>query len=361
MANENITQTLTDEKVTAIMDAYLTTTVSDQVALSTSVGRMMMENPYNVKRNGGRRIKIPLRVGKTDGLISFGENDTVDPQRKPVLQFAFATFKQALSSIRISWVEERENAGSDSVISILKSRTDATVQDCKEDFRKMMWGDGTGNGGKDMMGIQGLLPADPRTGTIMGYDRSVAASGFWHPWVWDAATYGPHATDAVCPAPSSAGAFGAINAGTGRGIPTGLRILDTMWNSVTDGESASDYFWLSDQQTYQFYKTDWPIYGDKKELPVDDKIVRWGYGGAILNNAPWIFDTTANGAPAGEIRLINKKYLHMVQDSGAWWTWSDWKEPFNQPSRAKFMFVRGQVICKDFRKQGVSHGWTAWA
>ena len=361
MANENITQTLTDEKITAIMDAYLTTQVSDQVALSTSIGRMMMENPYNVSRNGGRRIKIPLRIGKTDGLVSFGENDTIDPQRKPVLQFAFATFKQALSSIRISWVEERENTGPDSIISILKSRTDATIQDAKEDFRAMMWGDGTGNGGKDMMGITGLLPNDPRTGVVMGYDRSLAASAFWIPWYWDGSTYGPFATDATPSAPSSVGAFGAINATTGAGVPTALRYLDTGWLSTQDGEMASDCFWLSDQQTYQYYKTDYPLYCNKVEVPMDSDVVKWGYGGAVLNGAPWIFDTTANGAPSGEIRLINKKYLHMVIDSGAWWVWSDWKEPFNQPSRAKFMFVRGQLVCKNFRKQAIFPGVLAWA
>jgi hypothetical protein len=51
----------------------------------------------------------------------------------------------------------------------------------------------------------------------------------------------------------------------------------------------------------------------------------------------------------------------MVIDSGAWWVWSDWKEPFNQPSRAKFMFVRGQLVCKNFRKQAIFPGVTAWA
>jgi len=361
MANENITQLITDEAIIATMDGYLSTQVFDQVALQWGVGRMMMDNPYNVKRNGGRRIKIALRTGKTDGLVAFGDNSTVDPQRKPVLQWAFATFKQCLANVRISWVEERQNTGPDAIISILKSRVDATIQDAREDFRTMIWGDGTGGGGLNMMGITGLIPNDPRTGTIMGYDRSLAASGFWKPWYWDGATYGPLPTDTVGGAPSGVGAFGAINAGTGRGIPTALRILVTGWNSTQEGENAGDCFWLSDQQTYQYYAVDWPVYGSKVEIAVDDKVIKWGYGGATLMGAPWIYDTTVNGAPGGEIRLINKRYLHMVIDSGAWWIWSDWKEPFNQPSRAKFMFVRGQLICKNFRKQAVYPTVTAWA
>lgn len=358
MANENITETITNEKDVAIMNAYLSTTVFDQVALDTSIGYMMMTNPYNVKRNGGRRIKILMRVGKTDGLVSFGENDTVDPQSRPVLQEAYATFKQALSNIRISWVTERENAGSDSVVSILQSRTDATIQDCKEDFRAMMWGDGTGNGGKDMMGIQGLIPNTPTTGVVMGYDRAVAANGFWHPWVWNASYgVGPLPTDIVCPTPAAIAYFGDIS---DKQAP-GLQYFDYAVMSTQSGEQPGDAFWLSDMDTYTWYKTLYPIYAASSvEIPMSGDLLKWGYGGAVICDRPWVYDTTENGAPASEVRLINKKYLHMVIDSGAWWNWSDWKEPFNQPSRAKFMYVRGQLICKNFMKQAVFTFTTGW-
>jgi len=357
MANEEISRSILNERDTAIMDGYLKTTVFDMVALDTKIGMMMMTNPYNVKRNGGRRIKILMRVGHTDGLTSFGDNDTVDPQRKPVLQEAYATFKQALSSIRIGWVEEAENRGSDSIVNILKARTDATIQDCKEDFRTMMWGDGTGNGGKDMMGITGLIPTTPTTGIAMGYDRAIAANGFMHPWVWNVAHgLGPYPTDEVCPTPAAITCFGDIS----DKAATGLQYFDYAVSATQSDESPSDSYWLSDETTYSWYKTLYPIYADHVEIPMSGDTLKWGWDAAMICNRPWIYDTVANGAPANEVRLVNKKYLFMVQDSGAWWVWSDWKEPFNQPSRAKFMFVRGQNICTNFMKQAVLQFTTGW-
>jgi len=357
MANTEISRSILSEKDSAIMDAYLSTTVFDMVALDTKIGQMLMANPYNIKRNGGRRIQILMRVGHTDGLIPFGENDTVDPQRKPVLQTAYATFKQALSSIRVSWVEERENAGADSIVSILKARTDATIQDCKEDFRTMMWGDGTSHEGKAMMGIIGLIPTTPTTGIAMGYDRAVAANGFMHPWVWNSTHgLGPYATDEVCPTPTAIGAFGDIS----DKAPLALPYFNYAVRATQADENEADAFWLSDETTYSWYADLYPLYGDRIEIPMSGETLKWGYQAAIVANRPWIYDTAANGAPVGEVRLINKKYMPMVQDSGAWWVWSNWKEPFNQPSRAKFMFVRGQLICTNFMKQAVLSGMTTW-
>jgi hypothetical protein len=360
MANDILTQVLTDETTAVMIDSYLSTTIYDQVAKDTTFGRLMMENPYNKSVNGGLRFKIPMRVGKTDGLEWFGEDATFNPTRHEVLQWAYGTFKQAAANVRFSWLESRAWASKDAILDALKARIDATVQDCKEDFRTVMWGDGTGHGGKDMMGMQGYIPNDPRSGVVLGRDRSLAANGFWKPWYWDGTTQGPLPTDTVGGAPTSIGAFGAINAGLGRA--TGLNILIIGWESTQAGENPSDCYWISDQATYGYYARGYPIYGDKVNLVVDPTVAKWNVGGATLMGAPWIYDTTANGAPSGEVRLINKKYFFLVKDSGAWWVWTDWREPFNQPgSKAKYMFIRGETVVTDFRKHAVFSGLSAWA
>ena len=358
-ANENPSSLITDEIISTTLDNYTQTVVIDQLILGLPFMNKMIQNPYNKGQNGGHRFKVPLRTKKTDGLSSFGMGDTITPQRKPVVTVAWGTFKQALAYVMFDWVEERMNGGPGKLIDIVSERMQATLQDAKEDFQTMLWADGTGNGGKDFMGIQGLIPTDPRTGVVMGYDR--ASNHWWRNWYWDGATYGPHPIDADAAAgPQNVGAFGTFSASRGGGVATSFFIYETAWNSTQQGESPGDIFWISDQAVYEYYSVGYPLYQHNVELPLNEDIASFGFGGVMFKNAPWMYDTVENGAPASELRLINQKYLYLQKDTGAWLVWLPWREPFNQLARAKFLTLRGNMVQSYPRKQAVFQGITAW-
>lgn len=365
MANENPSAEITDEIISTTLDTYAQTAVIDQLALAIPFLNRILQSPHNKGDNGGHRIRVPLRTKKTDGLSSFGMGDTVTPQRKPVVTHAWATYKQLVASVRFDWVEERMNAGKGKVIDIVAERTKATIQDSKEDFQSMLWDDGTGNAGKDFMGIQGLIPADPRTGVIMGYDRAVAGNQWWRNWYWDGVTYGPHPIDAEPGggAPVNVGAFGTFSAGaggTGQGYARIFDLIETGWNSVMQGQTPGDVFFISDQAVYEYYASGYALHQHNAEIPINEDIHNFGFGGAMYKNAPWIFDTVENGAPEGELRLINTQYTYLHKDTGAWMIWTPWREPFNQFARAKFLKIRGNMIMSYPRKNAVWQGITAW-
>ena len=360
-ANESPTSDITDELLSTTLSNYTDKNVVDQLALQIPFMNKMITSPYATGSNGGHRISVPIRSKKTDGLDSFGMGDTISPQRKPVVGTAWATFKQALAYVMFDWVEERMNSGPGKIIDIVAARLEATLQDAKEDFQTMLWADGTGSGGDDFMGIQGLIPTDPRTGTIMGYDRSLTANLFWRPWYWDGSTYGPHSLTASAGAPSPVGAFGSIGTNTQQGIAVSFKYFQTGWNSTQNGESPSDCFWISDQAIYEYYTVDYPLYQHNVEIALNEDLVNFGFGGAKFMNADWIYDTNANGAPVEQLRLINQKHLYLYKDTGAWMVWLPERTPFNQLSRARYFVLRGNVVASNFRKQAVWHGITAWA
>lgn len=357
MANENPNVDITDEILSTTLDNYTQTTVIDQLALQIPPMNRLIQSPHKDGQDGGHRIRVPVRAKKTDGLQSFGMGQTITSQRKPVVQYAWATFKQALSYVRVNWVELRMNSGPGKVVDILTERLAATLQDGKEDFNTMLWGDGTGGGGRDFMGLTGLIPNDPRTGVIMGYDR--ASTYWWRPWYWDGSTYGPHPTDASAGAPSGVGAFGAISGV--QGVATSFAYYNTGWNSTQNGENPADCFWISDQAVYEYYATYYPLYQHNVELAANEDILQYGFGGVMFHNCPWIYDTTANGAPSGELRLINTRYLYLFTDTGAWMVWLPWREPYDQLDRVKYLALRGNVVASNFRKQAVWSGITAWS
>ncbi len=363
MANENPNADITDEIVATTLDNYVQSTVIDQLNLQIPLMNRLSQSPYRSGQNGGHRIRVPLRTKKTDGLVSFGMGDTITPQRKPVITIAWGTMKQALEYIRFDWVEERMNAGTGKVVDIVRERMVATMQDGKEDFNEMLWDDGTGNAGKDFMGVTGLIPADPRTGVIMGYDRAVAGQQWWRNWYWDGVTYGPHPIDAepAGGAPVNVGAFGNYQNNTGFGFASSFQFFETGWNSTQAGENPADCFWLSDQAVYEYYSAGYPLHQHNVEIPMNEDILKFGFGGAMFKNAPWMYDTIENGAKQGQLRLVNSKYLYLYTDTGAWMVWLPWKSPFNQLARARIFVMRGNTIISRPRSHAVWQGITAWA
>jgi hypothetical protein len=93
----------------------------------------------------------------------------------------------------------------------------------------------------------------------------------------------------------------------------------------------------------------------------DDNIVRWNFGGALFRGVPILRDSINMGAPSGEMRMINKKYMKLITDSGAWFTWSEERSPWNQFAKARFLMLRGQLLMLNPRKHGVLQGISAWA
>jgi hypothetical protein len=93
----------------------------------------------------------------------------------------------------------------------------------------------------------------------------------------------------------------------------------------------------------------------------DDSVVKWNFGEAQFRGIPILFDTVNNGAESGVMRFINKKYLRLITDSGAWFTWSDVRQPYNQFAKVRYLFARGQIINSMPSKHGILQGITAWA
>jgi len=182
---------------------------------------------------------------------------------------------------------------------------------------------------------------------------------------WDGSTYGPHPTDAEPGGggPTNVGAFGTFSSGaggTGQGYARIFEFIDTGWNSVMQGQSPGDVFFISDQAVYEYYNPGYALHQHNVEIPINEDVMKFGFGGAMYKNAVWIYDTIENGAPAGELRLVNTKHNYMHKDTGAWFVWLPWREPFNQLSRAKYLAIRGNMIQSYPRKSAVWQGITGW-
>lgn len=365
MADVDITDELDDERVALVLDEMLAT-IYHQVALSTPVLNQMETSDYKEERPGGARIRVPLRTGKNTSFRTFYKGAVMTPAIYPSAMFVYYNYKQGAGDVLIDWVEEREHAGGGAVVELLQLRVEDLMDSVRETMNEMLWASSVGNDGMDLNGLQLLVPTDPRTGILAGLDR--ASHIWWRNCYWDnnasGYAYGQPPIDVTLGAPSSVGAFGAITGGGagGRGYSAGLKLMGTILDNCSEGENLRDYFILTERLVYEQY-TNMPQHmgGMQIAYSADENIVRWNFGGALFRGVPILRDSINMGAASGTMFFINKKYLKLISDSGAWFTWTADRSPFNQFAKARYLMLRGQMVMLNPRKHGVLQGITAWA
>ena len=357
MADADITDSLMDERVATCLDELIPD-IYNAVALGHPLINQLETSPYKEERNGGARIRFPIRYGKYNNVKSFGKGEVRTPSQPALIGFGYNNFKQVAGEWAIDWVEEREQAGSGNVVDLITQRVQFLIEDAREALSTMFWQSSVGNMGKDMNGIPLVLPTDPRTGVYAGFDR--ATRFWWRNWYWDnsALSYGRHPIDSTAGAPANITAFGSLT----NKYSECLHIMGVMMDSIAQNENLGDYMLLTDQFTYeQYVKLAQHMGTFSITYTQDADTVKWGFGNAQFRGMPILFDTIQNGAEAGVIRAINKKYTKLITDSGAWFTWSSERSPYNQFARVRYLMMRGQLVNYAPWKNGILQGITAWA
>lgn len=357
MADLNVTDELTDERVATCLDEMLPA-VYNQVALSNPLLNQLELTDWKEERNGGARIRVPLRVGKNTSFKTFTKGSIMTPAPYPIMAWCYWNMKQGAGDFIVDWVTEREQAGSGNVIDLVQQRVEALADGIREEMNTMLWASIVGNSGMDLNGLRLLIPPDPRTGVMAGFDR--ALHQWWRNCYWDnnasGNQYRPHPSDADLGAPANVGAFGSI----ANGYSTVLNRMGTMLNNAAWAESRSDYFIITDQLTYEQYVASAQFMDNFNiALSNDESVVRYNFGDAMFRGINVFYDSI--DAPAGYMWFICKRYFKLISDSAAWFTWTAERSPYNQFAKVRYLMLRGQVVNFLPSRHAVLQGITAWA
>ncbi len=118
---------------------------------------------------GGHKIVEPLIYGDIKGITSYSMYDTITYDTDIPVSAAEFSPKNIVAPIIISTDEELKNAGDTQVISMLKSKIQIVEKTLKDSVTSQLYGDGTGNGGKDLSGLGAAIAT---TGIYGGIDRT---------------------------------------------------------------------------------------------------------------------------------------------------------------------------------------------
>jgi len=129
--------------------------------------------------SGGTHImeEIMYDDGGNGNAGSYSGYDVIDITPDSPISAAEYDFKQYAAAVTISGMEMLQNAGREQMIDLLEGRIQVAETRLLNRIAADIYGDGTGNGGKDITGLQAAISTSPSSGTYGGINR-----GTWNFW-----------------------------------------------------------------------------------------------------------------------------------------------------------------------------------
>lgn len=172
MADPNIGQL-----AASVWEAKIGTKPTDNIFTSRALFYALNKKGFKEQADGGRLIEFTIAYAENTTFKSYGEFDLLDTTRIDVFDAARYEWKIAAGTVVYSELEQlRAQAGNrkfDVIAEKLENGKDSHIAN----LNRQMWGDGTGNNGKDIEGIQKIISTTPTVGTVGGINRATFA--FW--------------------------------------------------------------------------------------------------------------------------------------------------------------------------------------
>ena len=276
-----------------------------------SKGRVLVEE-------GGSSIVEPLVYAQNDTTGSYSGYDAIDLTPQEGISAAEYNWKQMASSIAISGIEEAKNRGTEAIIKLLNAKIMQAEESIKEDLNDMLYGDGTGNGGKDFNGLGNLIDA---SGTVGGIDSST--NTWWRS--------------------TETAVGGALT----------LAVMATAYNTASRGNDHPDMI-VTTQTLFEKYEsllTAQVRYQDTTKA-------NSGFQNLMFKQTPVVFDVSCT---SGVMFFMNSKYLKLVGMNGHWFATSEFQKGTVAGVDARYALILsfGELTCSNRARQAKLTGATA--
>jgi hypothetical protein len=277
-----------DSLLSTTMDNYRKT-LTDNVFKSRPLLWWFTEKNKVRKESGGVTIVEPLIYAEGQAG-SYGEWDAIQIVPQEGMTAAQFPWKQLFATMAISGLEEAQNNGEQSIINLLKAKVMQAEETLKSRLNKMLYRDGTGNSGKDWLGLKNLVVGNVVVG---GIDAGDALNTWWRP---------------------QTGAYTAGTAGF-------QKSLGPIYNRASNGNDVIDGIFTT-QTGYETYEAEL----QPQVRYQDVKSANAGFTSLMFKQAPIYWDRDIATEAAGLTFLLNSKYITLVGHSDRWFKQSPFSD-----------------------------------
>jgi hypothetical protein len=294
----------------------------------------------------GRKLEVPFKYAKNTTGGSFRGFDALSTSatdNRAKMEFApsFYQITCALPGDELS-VADTE----DKVLDLMKLTIQSDTEDAADDLGTMFYADGTGNSGKDLLGLAALVDDGNAVATIGGQSRS---------------TYSTLAS--------------TVTASSGT---LSLAKMDTLWSAVTSGNQKPTAIYTTETVFNLFGQLLRPQERIMKDVGVMKGMKSGtGFSGLSFNGVPLLADEKCT---SGSLIFLNEdfvdfyalpfygakpvKYSGQIEGNdyqapvGLGFSWSDWIIPANSASVVGHIYFGGQFITRNPKRHGKLTGIT---
>lgn len=253
---------------------------------------------------GGARIDVDVEFGFNPGAQWYTGADVLDMTPFELATQARYDWKNLHAPVTHTGEEVRKNRGEFARKNLVKRKIESTEMTHKKVLEIALFGDGTANNGKVILGLDAMLPitptADPAVGAIGGIPA--AANPFWN-------------NQAV----TSFGSFAANGPGG-----TAADAWLTAWANVTDGNEAPDII-ISAFDVFSFYNR--ALVDQSQIIMSKNATGDLTFPMLSYNGVPWVW---SRSIPNGRAYFLRARDFEFFVNSEANYTLSDWVQSFNQ-------------------------------
>ena len=272
-----------------------------------------LTNGQTIRRvNGGAKIIVPIIYGSNSTAASYAGADTIPITAQDGISAAEYDWKQYAATVTITGIEEGKNNGEAAIIDLLEGKIMQAEQTIIDNMNTMFWGDGTGNGGDDWMGLQGIV-ADGST--LGGIDPTAAGNTWWKPTM------------------TNQGAAALTTAA-----------MSSVYNTVSVGNDQPTII-FTDQERYEDYEALLQTNLRYTSATVADA----GFQNLLFKGAPVTFDDSCE---ANAMYFLNTKYIRLVGHTETWFQPTPFVRPTNQDARFAQILCYGNLTCSNRSRQG---------
>lgn len=284
-----------------------------------------LDSKSRVTGDGGVTIRRPLMYALNNTVKSYSGFDRFDTTPQGGFGYAEYNWRQVAGTVTISGEEVRKNAGPAQIIALLAAKLDQLRLSLEATLNQMLWGDGTGNGGKDILGLRAIVD---NTGVLGGIDSSTET------W-WRSVVVTGNDT----------------NPGMDLTTTAGIKKLNNVYNSLAVNRSKVD-FEFTTQANFEAYEA----LATEKVRFVNLKMADLGFEAVAHKTAEVIFDPDVpapSGSGGGYWYLLNSERLEFVQHNQAWMTNLGFVRPADQDAKTAPIICMGQLITDARRAHAV--------
>jgi hypothetical protein len=269
---------------------------------------------------GGNQIEVTIEYGKNTTFKSHSDMETLPVQRIDVFDAAQYDWREHSGTITYSILQKFKASGDTAKFDLIAGLIDNALNSHKDDIDTAMYGDGTGNDSKDMLGLKALIPAVIDSGVLGGINR--ATFSFWR---------------------SNQSADGGSSGSTLRAS------MRTMYNDCSNGiGGAHPTVGVSDQASFELYES---------LLTTNERFTSKGEGDGGFKNEVLKFKgmklAYTDKVTAGYMYFMSPKFMGIYVAQGVFVQLGEELEPINQHIRVRKIHTIIQMVAKQPRRLGV--------